>query len=767
MGCSASSSSSAKQLSTDPATYPVDAFVVRVDKALRVPALDVGSDSDPYVRVRSRGKTFGRTSVKTNDSNPTWGEVLDVTGIRIDDDVTFDLFDADSFRMADRIGFARVSVRDLIKRPSMVLLLNRPTGGDMVVKRDMNMPTELHVSIVKVPVGWPQPTLSPHYPDVDRQKYPKHVMIITRGTRGDVQPYLALARGLANTMGWLITIVTELRYADFVKKNAAGLQRGCIRYRPSGGDTHSNIDTPISRWAMAHPSELMQLAMLSRTERTFFASEPIFYFWCEVLRPDAIIYGFTLTSIACILSEKFKIPCVGFILQPTVIPSSAYAPVASIDTHAIAWLDRVERSAMTHDWNLTLKKLWEDDPLWKPLSRMRQMRGLRPFRGKQSETYSTILEQGAPIVVPINETAFGGRPKDWPACIKMTDFIFLQGGATPKLSQQILDFCAAARAAGDPVIAMTFSSMPVSRENIISTSLRIVKECASHPRLIALSGPKCKDKLSSSLSSALAEQSAKGKLLELDGAPFGLLFKELDGVLVHGGLGTTADAMRAGIPTTVVGVLLMDQRFWGQAVHALGLGPEMTHIANFRKKCVAVVDDLLLNDKYKANAKALAERIKPKVSEDGVAENVAAIVEAIENAKPIDTSHLGMGGKKDSVASITSTNSAVSLTSPNTPLLRKSTRTLALAVAPPLPSPAMSPGGASATSVSVSVDVSPPPGPAPTLPRRPSRANTSTSVAASTAFDPMEPEPDLGIASIKEDDDNAGVAWLSTREMLD
>ena len=44
-----------------------------------------------------------------------------------------------------------------------------------------------------------------------------HVMITTRGTRGDVQPFLALARGLAETYGWLVTIVTELNYIDFIK----------------------------------------------------------------------------------------------------------------------------------------------------------------------------------------------------------------------------------------------------------------------------------------------------------------------------------------------------------------------------------------------------------------------------------------------------------------------------------------------------------------------------------------------------------------------
>lgn len=45
-------------------------------------------------------------------------------------------------------------------------------------------------------------------------------MLITRGTQGDVQPFVALARGLAETYGWLVTIVTELHYREFVKSHS-------------------------------------------------------------------------------------------------------------------------------------------------------------------------------------------------------------------------------------------------------------------------------------------------------------------------------------------------------------------------------------------------------------------------------------------------------------------------------------------------------------------------------------------------------------------
>lgn len=59
--------------------------------------------------------------------------------------------------------------------------------------------------------------------------------------------------------------------------------------------------------------------------------------------------------------------------------------------------------------------------------------------------------------------------------------------------------------------------------------------------------------------------------------------EEMDCIIVHGGLGTTAEAMRAGVPVMITGVLLMDQRFWGLRTYQMGIGPEPVHIKAFSK----------------------------------------------------------------------------------------------------------------------------------------------------------------------------------------
>jgi sterol 3beta-glucosyltransferase len=61
-------------------------------------------------------------------------------------------------------------------------------------------------------------------------------------------------------------------------------------------------------------------------------------------------------------------------------------------------------------------------------------------------------------------------------------------------------------------------------------------------------------------------------ILYLDSAPHSWLFPHCKAVLHHGGAGTTAAGLRAGIPNIVV-PHAADQPFWGRRVHALGAGP--------------------------------------------------------------------------------------------------------------------------------------------------------------------------------------------------
>jgi sterol 3beta-glucosyltransferase len=65
--------------------------------------------------------------------------------------------------------------------------------------------------------------------------------------------------------------------------------------------------------------------------------------------------------------------------------------------------------------------------------------------------------------------------------------------------------------------------------------------------------------------------SLPASVVVLDEAPHGWLFPRVAAVVHHGGAGTTAAALRAGVPQVVV-PHMADQPYWGRRVHALGAG---------------------------------------------------------------------------------------------------------------------------------------------------------------------------------------------------
>lgn len=183
-------------------------------------------------------------------------------------------------------------------------------------------------------------------------------------------------------------------------------------------------------------------------------------------------------------------------------------------------------------------------------------------------------------MIPMREGTFD-RPPDWWPNILLTDFIFLRKDAKKSvaLGEPLGSFIAAARSAGGKLAIMTFSSMAVSRRSILQCSTKMIEECRYNLHLIYV-GQEIGDCPEGLVAKAEA-LAVEGRFLSVRNADFGALFKEIDCFIVHGGLGTTVEALRMKKPCTVTGPLLLDQRFWGKLCHQKGVGTDMVHIDQF------------------------------------------------------------------------------------------------------------------------------------------------------------------------------------------
>jgi sterol 3beta-glucosyltransferase len=293
-----------------------------------------------------------------------------------------------------------------------------------------------------------------------------------------------------------------------------------------------------------------------------------------------------------------------------------------------------------------LKNIAENNFFTGRINVMRASHKLPPIKNRETD-FETLTKQDVPLIVPINAVAFGGRPPDWGPSLVMTDFVHLSPSipagtdGIDLLQPALKAFILQAKADGKPICAVAFSSMPVGRTAVLGLSTLVAEKSRHGARVIAIVGTRPKNEVTDvSMEKRAGKLAAAKRIIEIAGAPFGVLFPLCDFVVVHGGLGTTSEAFRAGKPLLVTGIMVFDQRFWGRRVSALGVGPNPVHIRRLPRVLVDIVDKALTpGNEWAQNAKVLQKIIAEGHHGDGVQFTVDALVDAVEHrAKVVNRS---------------------------------------------------------------------------------------------------------------------------------
>eukprot|EP00928_Gymnodinium_smaydae_P061470 TRINITY_DN45533_c0_g1_i1.p1 TRINITY_DN45533_c0_g1~~TRINITY_DN45533_c0_g1_i1.p1 ORF type:complete len:804 (-),score=160.15 TRINITY_DN45533_c0_g1_i1:278-2491(-) len=541
------------------------------------------------------------------------------------------------------IGHCFVSLQDLVqdhgKDYKEKLLVCDSSESPVLMSRQPYYPCELSVAIAPklLPGKWrtQAAVVGVQAGQDEGGSYPRHIFLMTRGTRGDVQPFVALARGLAEQRGWLVTICTEYRWKQFVKENS-NVSRGRILFRSAGGDTELRTSGALERWAMKQKTELMQMMMLAMSEKEFLPSAPVIVYQImetekATQQVDLLVFAFTLSSVAALAGEYLQRPIVG-----------------SIRSHSLPLIDQIEDMLCDHKTLSVTKEFIEKNPFsaWN-LDELRGWFGLPP-----ANTYDLFRRERVPLVIPMRSDTFR-RPHDWWDEITTTDFIFLRrgdAGTKPKsdsaaahargqalltcqvptstkanvaaagsLGEPLESFIASARAQRGKLCLMTVSSMPIDKQIVLNCAEKMV---AADPNLRLIYIGKQDGK---PFPSSLRDQ-----CIEVERADFGLLFPRMDAFIVHGGLGTTVEALRTQKPVCVTGPLLLDQRFWGDVCAKKGVGPEPVHIDQFEDSCADFIRGALGPSDPNGWQRNALQHNWGDVADDGVRANVARIAELLE-----------------------------------------------------------------------------------------------------------------------------------------
>ncbi len=404
------------------------------------------------------------------------------------------------------------------------------------------------------------------------------ITIVANGSRGDVQPFVALGVGL-RAAGYDVTLATATPFG------AAVAERG-LPWADLEADPRAILQDELGHaWLEAGHNPV---AFFTRLRP--IAAPAMERFFDATLRAcegaDAVVFS-PLGVPAWHVAEARGTPAVLATLIPQVPTATIPHPLAPALPLGRAW-NRLS-------WRFVDQLAWR--MFRAPTNQWREALGLRPLplRGPFRE-----LTAPGELVLGAFSRHVAPRPADWPAAARVTGYWFLDRPHCWQPPNDLERFLAA----GEPPVYVGLGSMtgrdPVERTALVVEALRMARR-----RGVLLSGW-----------AGLGDATAGDDVIVVDDIPHDWLFPRMSAVVHHGGAGTTAAGLRAGRPSVLL-PFFADQPFWGRRVADLGAGPppipqKRLTAENLAAAIHAATADPLITSR----ARDLGERIR---AEDGVA----------------------------------------------------------------------------------------------------------------------------------------------------
>ncbi|OIT06895.1 PREDICTED: sterol 3-beta-glucosyltransferase UGT80A2-like isoform X1 [Nicotiana attenuata] len=424
---------------------------------------------------------------------------------------------------------------------------------------------------------------------------PIQIVMLIVGTRGDVQPFIAIGKRLQD-FGHRVRLATHANFKDFVL--TAGLE-----FYPLGGDPKILAGYMVKNkgFLPSGPSEIpTQRAQLKDIIYSLLSpcKEPDMDTGVP-FKADAIIanppaYGHTHVA------EALKIPIHIFFTMPWTPTSEFPHP-----------LSRVKQPA---GYRLSYQIV--DSLIWLGIRDM--INDVRKKKLKLRPVTYLSGSQGSELDIPhgyIWSPHLVPKPKDWGPKIDVVGFCFLDLASGYEPPEVLVNWLKA----GPKPIYIGFGSLPVQEPEKMTETIVKALEITGQRGII--------NKGWGGLGN-MAEP--KDYVYLLDNCPHDWLFLQCAAVVHHGGAGTTAAGLKAACPTTVV-PFFGDQPFWGERVHARGVGPPPIPVDEFSLDKLVDAIRFMLDPKVKEQAVELAKAME---NEDGVTGAVKAFFKHLPRKKP-------------------------------------------------------------------------------------------------------------------------------------
>lgn len=385
------------------------------------------------------------------------------------------------------------------------------------------------------------------------------IVIATCGTRGDIQPLIALARALARR-GHQALIAAPPEHGAWVENCDCPFQA-----------LGSDFTEMLSHYPRVHTLKPMMgfLGFLRSEIRKQLSQLP------GIIEGADLVLGASLCCGLHSAAESSGIPYGYVAMAPQILPSARHPFVALKSQNLPPWLNRLS-------WDMA--RLLDRMNFTALINRERRRLNLPPVK----DILHHIL--GRHVIVA-SDPVMAEVPPDVALDYIQTGYMHLQ--TSQRMPGRLERFLAA----GPAPIYFGFGSMSTREQETLVALIQ-----AS----LGLTGQRG---ILSGFRFETTGVSDSGNCIFVDEVPHPLLFTRLAAVVHHGGSGTTATAALAGVPQIIVPHIL-DQYYWGQRVLRCGLGPKPIRRSQLTSgRLAAAINQCIGGPGYYDRASRIAEEI--------------------------------------------------------------------------------------------------------------------------------------------------------------
>lgn len=415
------------------------------------------------------------------------------------------------------------------------------------------------------------------------------ITLLTSGTRGDVQPYVALGLGL-QAAGLAVRLAAPEAFRSFVARSG-------LPFAGFAGNPSELLARPDAQAALndsGNPIRTLRASLRYAGEARPVYRQMLASAWDACQGSRAMVIGLP-TVWGAHIAKALEIPVAWALLQPfartRAHPSALLPARVRMGEWANALTHRVVEQAMWLPWRGIINA-WRTRTLGLPAAPL-----LYPY---------TELYGPKAVAVYGYSPAVSPRPADWPAGHQVTGYWFWDDahGWQPSAGlEAFLD--------QDPrALSLSFGTAAL-RDPAAMLPLVL--------RAVELSGTRAVVAAPPAWHAALA---CSARIFPIEAAPHAWLFARVAGAVHHGGAGTTGYSLRAGLPTLVI-PHATDQFYWGDRIAALGAGPPLLARHTLTAETLAAALSRLVGDAgMRSRAAAIGAAIRV---ENGVARAVDAL----------------------------------------------------------------------------------------------------------------------------------------------